>query len=565
MVRFVKPVMREGILFLNGNAKGSPPPEWQRRRFYWVLLLFPLVLQSCAVNKTTTTLVPGRELSRSSLGFQETESKLNMKEINPYTVAVRKHVCKTELLSIEYAALQETKQETQTLDCSEEYVNYAARNATSFGLAFLYDSVTGFNLLRDKCRKNPPVYRIASVPTHGSIKKEVYDATTTTCKDIPVAGAIVSAKVKGEYVEITTSAKGIASLPSKTMAKLKSVVTKSEINFHYETVDVATEYLPKKSENPNLTQLAAVSSALGDTVIGREHESDAMAMFDGDSAMKKNAVPSLSAPEAEPASYKNRLAGGVNAVSAAKKTAPTETDMMARLDQESAMKKGGAKKVGGDDLALQPNRLARDVNSVAAAGAGQRPETQLMAKIDDENAAMKKRTSSSEPLRDEAEAKQNKQSPAGSTPVVDPPVVTDKPVVAVDKPAVAVAVPVAAVAEPAKAELVVRFDSNKAVVKKEFRDDLEKIAEDMKGNAALVTVIEGHTDNIGSAEVNRKMSLRRANVIRDYLVKVHGIPRARIQVKGYGLTQPIADNGTEQGRAVNRRTEISVNTQSSGI
>lgn len=507
--------------------------------------------------KTSTNLVPGKELSRSSLGFQETASKLSLKEINPYTVVVKKNVCKTELLSIEYKALLETKHVTQTFDCSDEYVNYAARNVTSLGLAFLYDSVTGFSLLKERCRKNKPLYQIETAETPGTIKREVYDDKTTVCKDIPVADAEVTANIKGNVVAITTSAKGIASLPPQKLAELQSVVTKSAITYHYDTADLTTEFFPKKRENPNLTKLAAVNSSLGENVENRANDSDDMALLDQEGAMRKKSDQALSPPGTDPANYKNRLAGGVNAVPAATKSPQVETDMMARLDQESAMKKGASKKAGNADPSLQPNRIARDVNSVVAgSSAAQGPETQSMAKIDDENAAMKKR-STAETAPDESAAKQNKLALAGSTLVTDPPVVADKPVVVAVKPAVVV--------EPTKPVLTVRFDSNKAVVKKEYRAELQKIAAEMKTNPLLITVIEGHTDSIGSAEVNRRMSLKRAGVIRDYFVRQHGIPKERIQVKGYGLTQPIADNGTEQGRAVNRRTEILINIQPSGV
>ena len=70
-------------------------------------------------------------------------------------------------------------------------------------------------------------------------------------------------------------------------------------------------------------------------------------------------------------------------------------------------------------------------------------------------------------------------------------------------------------------------------------------------------MIEGHTDNVGSATLNQQLSTRRADAVKDALVK-QGVPIARIKTQGFGLTKPIADNGTPEGRQANRRTDIIV-------
>ena len=67
----------------------------------------------------------------------------------------------------------------------------------------------------------------------------------------------------------------------------------------------------------------------------------------------------------------------------------------------------------------------------------------------------------------------------------------------------------------------------------------------------------GHTDNVGSAASNLKLSLDRANTVRAYLL-TKGIDPDRVTAKGYGMTQPIADNKSEDGRALNRRTEVKI-------
>ena len=77
----------------------------------------------------------------------------------------------------------------------------------------------------------------------------------------------------------------------------------------------------------------------------------------------------------------------------------------------------------------------------------------------------------------------------------------------------------------------------------------------MKDKPSMKVSVEGHTDSIGSDAYNLKLSERRAQAVRDYMVS-QGIDAARIRVKGWGKTKPIASNKTEAGRAENRRVEI---------
>jgi OOP family OmpA-OmpF porin len=67
--------------------------------------------------------------------------------------------------------------------------------------------------------------------------------------------------------------------------------------------------------------------------------------------------------------------------------------------------------------------------------------------------------------------------------------------------------------------------------------------------------IYGHTDNSGTDAVNVPLSERRANAVRSYLLK-KGLPEERIETKGFGAAQPVADNKTEAGKSRNRRVEI---------
>ena len=74
-------------------------------------------------------------------------------------------------------------------------------------------------------------------------------------------------------------------------------------------------------------------------------------------------------------------------------------------------------------------------------------------------------------------------------------------------------------------------------------------------NATLKISVEGHTDNVGNATLNRILSENRAKAVMNYLV-TKGINTTRLTSKGWGQTKPIADNSTEEGKAKNRRVEL---------
>lgn len=101
------------------------------------------------------------------------------------------------------------------------------------------------------------------------------------------------------------------------------------------------------------------------------------------------------------------------------------------------------------------------------------------------------------------------------------------------------------------------FDSGKSTLRPESNKELNQLAEYMNLKKTLVIEIAGHTDNAGSAEANQKLSEDRANTVKQYLVK-KGIGADRVTAKGYGDTQPVADNGTAEGKQKNRRTEVHI-------
>ena len=101
------------------------------------------------------------------------------------------------------------------------------------------------------------------------------------------------------------------------------------------------------------------------------------------------------------------------------------------------------------------------------------------------------------------------------------------------------------------------FDFDKAEVKEQFLPRLKAAADIIQNNPHLNVVITGHTDSKGSEKYNEKLGLKRAEAVREWLIKF-GVPAAKLQVESFGETKPIADNESEEGRAKNRRVEFNV-------
>ncbi|MBM3408058.1 MAG: OmpA family protein [Betaproteobacteria bacterium] len=101
------------------------------------------------------------------------------------------------------------------------------------------------------------------------------------------------------------------------------------------------------------------------------------------------------------------------------------------------------------------------------------------------------------------------------------------------------------------------FDFDKSVVKPEGRARLDDLVGKIKGITLEVVIAVGHTDAIGTDAYNQRLSVRRAEAVKAYLVS-KGIPANRIYTEGKGKKQPVADNRTAAGRAKNRRVEVEV-------
>ena len=103
----------------------------------------------------------------------------------------------------------------------------------------------------------------------------------------------------------------------------------------------------------------------------------------------------------------------------------------------------------------------------------------------------------------------------------------------------------------------VLFDFDKAVIKPEGKSKLDDISNKAKGVNLEVVIAIGHADSIGSDAYNQRLSVRRAESVKAYMVS-KGIEPNRVYTEGKGEKQPVANNSTADGRAKNRRTEIEV-------
>lgn len=108
------------------------------------------------------------------------------------------------------------------------------------------------------------------------------------------------------------------------------------------------------------------------------------------------------------------------------------------------------------------------------------------------------------------------------------------------------------------------FDFNSAQIQHSSEAELNQLILFLKSYPELHLLIAGHTDSIGSSSYNLTLSTERANAVVSYLV-VHGIDPHRLEAKGFGDTNPVADNRTEKGRAMNRRTEAIIIDQKENI
>ena len=111
--------------------------------------------------------------------------------------------------------------------------------------------------------------------------------------------------------------------------------------------------------------------------------------------------------------------------------------------------------------------------------------------------------------------------------------------------------------------LIIQFDFNSAIIRPESAGQLREMAQALKNDklAGSKILIEGHADSRGSAGYNKRLSDRRAESVKRYLIDNFALPRGRFKIRGYGEIRPLVPNDTKEHRAMNRRVEFVNSTE----
>ncbi|OOS07778.1 Outer membrane protein OmpA [Moraxella cuniculi DSM 21768] len=104
--------------------------------------------------------------------------------------------------------------------------------------------------------------------------------------------------------------------------------------------------------------------------------------------------------------------------------------------------------------------------------------------------------------------------------------------------------------------LNILFDFDKSNIKSQYQGEVAKAAAFLSQYPDAKAIIEGHTDSVGSDAYNQRLSERRANAVREALIKNHGIAANRLTAQGFGESRPVATNSTDAGRQENRRVMV---------
>ncbi len=112
-----------------------------------------------------------------------------------------------------------------------------------------------------------------------------------------------------------------------------------------------------------------------------------------------------------------------------------------------------------------------------------------------------------------------------------------------------------ALAKQGRIALYILFDTGKATIKPESQPIVKQVVDMMKAHPELMVAVEGHTDNVGAPASNKALSDQRARAVVA-AITAQGVAPARLVASGYGQDRPVADNGSEDGRAKNRRVEL---------
>ncbi len=211
-----------------------------------------LLLQACSTTNIVTTIAPGKELSKTSLGARELENRVILEEVRPLSVKLYRRVSMAEYIKTEYRAVKETRHETVSYDCFSAYERYPAFMLTTMGVPMFYELVTGFNIFKRMCNKNPPTYFIEKADTDKTLSRESFDNDKLVIMDTPLAGESVTVEIDGNKYATSTSKDGIATFPAKEFDYLNSGESSFSIDYQYNDVRLATPYRKQRPQEESI-------------------------------------------------------------------------------------------------------------------------------------------------------------------------------------------------------------------------------------------------------------------------------------------------------------------------
>jgi len=568
-------------------------------RIVYIILLIcsSLLIQACATTSVVTSIVPGRELSRTSLGEREIDNRLIMDEVEPLSVKLYRRVSRVEYTKFEYRAVKEIRHEKTTYECSNAYDKYPAFLITTLAVTVLYEMVTGFDILREMCEKNPPTSIIETAETDQIITRESFDKENIVNQEIPIAGEPVTLMINRNKFVALTSSEGIAEFPAKDIASFYDSEKSRSIDYQYNDVRLATPFKmrePQKEVKPaqglvpetELNKDASAGTTVDDvqgTAVGNilsQSKSDSMAMMGEQSAALKS-------------EQENKQQGKEDQLPDGSKT----THKLNKTKQSYTNEDENLKIVQQDKSILVTNKsnLAMTIKRVSIHYNGRVIENLLSAPIailpKSTSAELNRNNSIGEKFddfdsfgiaatyqirsadREKTLSKVNLYAEDGVAEdlaesarmsLIANGVAARSAAAAGDEALIEINAETApdSAATGEWKILNTKFDTNKTTIKKEYFPRLKEIGETLKANPRLRGIIAGHTDNVGSKELNQKISVRRAEAVAQHLIKNFGIAPDRLRAVGYGMSRPIADNATPNGRAMNRRIEAKFENRS---
>jgi outer membrane protein OmpA-like peptidoglycan-associated protein len=568
-----------------------------RNCFIIIIVLASLLMQACSTTNVVTSIVPGRELSRTSLGERELENKVIIDEVEPLSVKVYRRISKVEYTRSEYKAVKETRHEKYTYECSNAYDRYPAFLLTTLAVPVLYEMATGFDILREMCDKNPPITTIETAETGQTLSSESFDKNKIVNQDIPLVGEQVTLVIDKNRFVATTSSAGIAEFPAKEISSFYDKEKSRSIDYQYNDLRLSRPFKmqePNKEEKPaqssesatapdDASTNVAASAAPGTepgaflspgnpdpvTMIGDQKVAPGPEQENKQAESKPQEKETLPPEKSGTAAGKPNKAGqgytnedqNVKIVQKGKSIRITNKSNLAMTIKKVAVHYNG-RTMGNllySPLVILPKSTSPDLNRNNVVGEefddvksfGIAVSYQIRSADREKSLSLVNRHEEDKVTEDPAESARLLSSGADTTakPAVDG---GSKVSVPIDAEKISGS---SAISEW-KITLNIKFDSNKTTIRKEFYPGLEGIGKTLRENPRIHCVIEGHTDNVGSKELNRKISVRRAEAVAQHIIKKFGIEPDRIRVEGFGMSRPLTDNNSPEGRAKNRRIEV---------